>query len=241
MEIGIILTILTGISFLIGIVILRNNKSKEKTSNFTIALAFIVLGGLLLFDLLPEIYEAKNILLLIPVILGFLILIILDKFIPHHHHEHKENHCDKHDHDLHLNHISVVTIIALAIHNMIEGLTLYSITLSSIKSGILMMIGVSLHNIPLGFQIGNSLKNQKYSKLLVFLLCISSFLGALIFMIFGSLNETIISVLLSITFGMLLYILVFELFSELKNHFNNKETIYGLLLGLVITIIAFIL
>ncbi len=241
MYIGIILTIITGLFFLIGIYALRSIKNRESTSLFTISLAFIVMAGLLVFDLLPELLEANNIYLLIPVFLGFLTLIILDKLIPHHHHEHSEKHCDKHDHDLHLNHIGIVTILALAIHNMIEGLTLYSVTLNSVKSGLLMMIGISLHNIPLGFQIGNSLKNKKYSKLLVFLLCISSFLGALIIILFGSLNEMIISILLALTFGMLLYILIFELFNEIKSALKKRETLYGIILGIVILFITFMI
>jgi len=238
---GIILTIITGLFFLIGIISLKNNKNKELTANFTIALAFVVMFGLLVFDLLKELIEVKNIWLIIPLIIGFLILIILDKLIPHHHHEHHDDECDKLDHEMHLNHIGVVTIIALAIHNLIEGLTLYSITLNSIKSGILMMISISLHNIPLGFQIGNSLREKKYNKLLTFLLCISSFLGALIIIIFGSLNELVISILLALTFGMLLYILIFELFNEIKNTFKKKETIFGIIVGILILIVTFII
>lgn len=241
MYVGLFLTFLTGLFFLIGIYSFKNNKNREETSLFTISLAFVVMLGLLIFDLLPHILEHKNILLIIPCIIGFITLVFLDKLIPHHYHEHNEMKCDKHDHALHLNHIGIVTIIALAIHNMIEGLTLYSVTLNSVKSGILMMMSISLHNIPLGFQIGNSLKNKKYSKLLIFLLCISSLLGALVFMFFGSLNETIISILLSLTFGMLLYILIFELFNEIKSSLKKKETLCGILLGIVILIITFMI
>lgn len=242
MYMGLLFTILSGLFFLIGIVILKNDKNREKTSLFTIALAFIVMTGLIIFDLLPELIETKNLLLLIPLILGFSILIILDKLIPHHHHEHSEGHCeDKKEHDLHLNHIGIVTIIALAIHNMIEGLTLYSVTLNSVKSGLLMMISISLHNIPLGFQIGNSLKNKKYSNLLVSFLCLSSLLGALIIIVFGDLNETIISILLALTFGMLLYILIFELLREIKSSFKKREVIYGIILGVIILIVTFMI
>lgn len=241
MIIGIILTLISGLFFLVGILSLKDKKDKDKTVNFTIALAFVVMIGLLVFDLLPELIETKNFLLAIPALVGFILLIILDKLIPHHHHEHTEKHCDKHDHELHLNHIGIVTIMALAIHNMIEGLTLYNITLSSVESGILMMLSISLHNIPLGFQIGNSLKTKKYSNLLIFILCISSFIGATILILFGSLNEIIINILLALTFGMLLYLLIFELFGEIKNSLNKKETIYGIIIGIMILLITMII
>ena len=90
---------------MIGIVILKNTKHKEELSNLTIAMAFVIILGLLCIHLLPELIEYKNILLIIPSFIGFLILIILDKLIPHHQHEHSSDHCDKKDHNNHLNHI----------------------------------------------------------------------------------------------------------------------------------------
>lgn len=235
---GIILTILSGLFFLIGIFVLGKAKNKEKLSIFTISLAFVVMLGLLLGDLLPEIIETKNVLMVIPILFGFLILVFLDKLIPHHHHEHSEKHCDHVDHEEHLFHIGIITVIALAIHNMIEGLTLYTVTLNSVKSGLLMMLSVSLHNVPLGFQIGNSIEIKKKSLWWIILLCSSSFLGALIVIMVGNLNELVISILLSLTFGMLLYILIFELFNEIKSNLRKKEAIYGIILGIVILLIT---
>ena len=75
-------------------------KNKEKVSLITTSLAFVVLIGLLFLDLLPELLENKDIQLLMPMIVGFSMLIVLDKLVPHHHHDHV--HCDKHDHEEHL-------------------------------------------------------------------------------------------------------------------------------------------
>ena len=233
---GLIFTFLTGLFFLVGIIILKNQKYQEKISLFIYSLAFVVMIGLLFFDLLPEIIGTKNLYLIIPIIIGFLTLIVIDKLIPHHHHEHQN--CDRHDHEEHLNHIGIITIIALAIHNMLEGLTLYNVTVNNSLSGLLMMISISLHNIPLGFQIGSSLKAKKYSKILLGFLCLSSFLGALIMIFFGTLNEQVVSILLALTFGMLLYILFFELFNEIKTSLKKKDVIYGIIVGGVILIIT---
>ena len=237
---GIILTILIGLFFLIGIIFFEKVKNKEKMSLFTTSLAFIVMLGLLFLDLLPELVEEFNIYTLIFSLLGFLILIILDKLIPHHHHEHHDMNDDKKDHNLHLQHIGIITIIALAIHNMIEGLTLYSIAINDLKSGILMMISIALHNIPLGFQIGSSLTKNKSNILLVILLCSSSLIGSLIIIIFGNLSSMLTSIFLSLTFGMLLYILIFELFNEIKDYLRKKEVIYGIIIGMVILIITYL-
>ena len=241
MVMGILFTILTGLFFLIGIYAFKKIKNKEKTSLFTISLSFVVMFGLVFFHLLPELIETKNLFLVIPTILGFLLIIVLDLFIPHHHHEHSDNSCDKEDHELHINHIGIVTIIALTIHNLIEGIALYGVTLSSVTSGLLMMFSISCHNIPLGFQIGNSMQYKKNSNLLIFILCASSFIGALIMILFGSLNEFILHILLAFTLGMLYYILLFELFNEIRKSFNKKETIYGIVFGILILFLMLII
>ncbi len=194
------------------------------------------MAGLIFFDLLPEILESHNIYLIIPILIGFSTFIFIDHLIPHHHHEHE--HCDQKDHEEHLNHVGIVTIIALAIHNLLEGLTLYNVTVNNYLSGLLMMISISLHNIPLGLQIGSTLKDKKYNYILLAFLCLSSFLGALIMIIFGSLNELLVNILLSLTFGMLIYILFFEFFNEIKASLKKKEVIYGIIIGGVILIIT---
>ena len=154
---GLLLAFIVGLFFLVGIIFLKYVKNEDKWISFSIALAFVVMINLLLFDLLPELIEQKNIYLIIPAIIGFSFFILLDKLIPHHH-EH-----GKKEHELHLNHIGIITILALFLHNFIEGFTLYNITITNITSGILMMISISLHNIPLGFQIGTHICNDKKS------------------------------------------------------------------------------
>lgn len=238
---GLLLTLITGLSFLVGIILLNKSKNKEDIAMFTTSLAFVIILGLLIFDLLPEIIEYKNFLLIIPFIIGFSLLILLDKLIPHHHHNHQENNDNKKEHIEHLNHIGIITILALTIHNLLEGLTLYSVTINNLISGILMMISISLHNIPLGFQIGNDLRKEKNNIFLILLLVFSSFLGSLIVIIFGNLNTLIESMLLSLTFGMLLYILIFELFNEFRLSFKKKSSIYGIILGVIVLLITLII
>lgn len=235
MFMGLLLSLLIGLFFLIGILIVKYTKKRDKMSLFAISLAFVVMLGLLVFDLLPELINQNNILLIIPLMGGLLLFIVLDKIFPYHH-EH-----DHHEHNLHLNHIGLITILALCIHNLIEGFTLYNITINDSLAGFLMMVSISLHNIPLGFQIGSQIENNKKSYIFIFLLCTSALIGSLVYILFGNISESLTSILLSITFGMLLYILIFELFNEIKTSFKKKEVIYGIILGVIIIIITFML
>lgn len=234
---GLLFTLLSGISFLIGIFLLRHSKDKEKVSLFTISIAFVIMLGLVLFDILPELIETKEAFLIIPVIMGFLFLVVIDKMIPHHTHHHSEKNDNHIEHVKHLNHIGVITVIALSLHNMIEGLSLYNLTTTDIKAGLLMLISVGLHNIPLGFQLGNNLDFNRKNLSLIILLAISALLGAIIVILIGELTDVIINVILAITLGMLLYIIIFELFKEVFNSKKKKEVICGIMIGVGLLIL----
>lgn len=224
-------TFFSGLAFLVGIFLLNKTKNREKMALFTISIAFAVMISLTIFDLVPELLESHNMLMILPVIVGFLLLYFLDKKIPHHHHEHKAVNDNIKEHNEHLNHIGIVTIIALTLHNMIEGMTLYNLTIQNGHMGLLLFISVALHNIPLGFQVGGCIDHSLKSKLLVLVLVLSALIGGLIITLFGYPNEIILLIILALTLGMILYIIIFELFAEIKNSLKTKEAICGIITG----------
>lgn len=226
------LTLFSGLFYLIGLIVYRFVKHKKELTIAAIACAFIVIIGLIIFDLLPEIIELKNWTLFIFVILGFCLLFLIDKLIPHHHHHHHENDEATKEHKQRLEHVSTITILALTMHNLIEGMALYGISIENYKSGLLMLVGIGLHNLPFGFQIAG-FKN----KLLIFLLVISAFLGGLIVFFFGMVDELIQGIILSLSLGMLLHILLFELLKEVLENIKQKSTLYGIIIGILILVI----
>ena len=229
---ALLLTFLSGLFYLVGIIIYKFVKHKNELTVAAIACAAVVIIGLIVFDLAPELIEQDNAWLFVFVILGFVLLFLIDKLIPHHHHKHHDHDEATKEHKDRLEHVSTITILALSMHNLIEGMALYSISLESIRSGTLMLIGVGLHNLPFGFQIAGT-KN----KLLVFLLVISAFLGGLIVFFFGNIDEFLQGVVLAISMGMLLHILLFELFKEIRENIRQKATIYGIIIGVILLII----
>lgn len=233
---SLILTIICGLSFLIGIIVYKKSNHKVKINNVSIACASIVILGLIIMDLIPELIEIGKWWLIIFVILGLSILILLDLFIPHHEHEHHENDENTKDHKDHIIHIGTVTIIALLLHNLVEGMALYSVGINNIKSGILMCVGISLHNIPFGFQIASINENNK-NKILILLLVISGFVGGLTVYLYGVISDLIIGAIIAITLGMILHIFLFELLKEVIVNKDKKETMYGIVLGVLIVII----
>lgn len=235
--INIIITLIAGIFFLIGSVIANKFSKKEELLSFSIGMAFIVLIILLIIDIIPESYELINKYKIITMIGGILIgagiLISLENIIPHHDHYKEKKH-----HENHLYHIGIMTSLALIIHNTIEGIGIYGVALTSIKSGILYSIGVGMHNIPFGIEITTMLEANKNKWKYIILLTLSTSLGALL--IWGlniTISNFILGCLLSITIGMILYIIFNELLVELKENFN-KYSIIGIIVGIFLMLLG---
>ncbi len=227
-----IITLLSGMSFYIGYLITKIVKDKKKLVVFSIGFAFSILIGLILFDLLPECFELLSdwTHVLACVIVGGVILKVLDLLLPNHEHSHKHSHIE---------HISLMSCIALILHNIIEATAIYTTSVNDVKMGTLMAIGVSCHNIPLGIQVSSLTSSNKKSLLMITLLMLSSIVGVIIFTIFNiTLTDKILGILISITLGMLLYIVCFELFCEVKENIKTKEMFYGLFFGLCVIILS---
>ena len=227
-----IITLLSGLSFFIGYLITKIIKNEKKLVVFAVGFAFSIILGLCFFDMLVECLEMENkIIMIVSMLGGVALLKILDLFIPDHEHHKKD--------EAHIEHIGIISTIALFLHNMIEGTAIYTASLSDIKVGLLMAIGVSFHNIPLGIQTA-SLAHSRNNRLeLLTILALSSIVGALFISVFNvSISEMVSQVLICISFGMLMYIALFELLCEVKENIKKKELIYGLILGVIFIVIG---
>lgn len=233
---ALVLTFVCGLFFLIGIVIYKFSKNKNFLNLISISCACVVLFGLIIFDLIPELIEINEWWLILFVMLGLALLMILDLFVPNHSHHHIDNDENTKEHQDHIVHIGTITIIALLLHNMVEGMALYGMGTNNLKSGVLMCIGIGLHNLPFGFQIA-SFNEKKHNKVLLILLVLSGFIGGLIVYFFGSISEIILGIIIAVTLGMVLHIFLFELLKEVINNRKKKETIYGIIIGVIILVL----
>lgn len=251
---ALLLTILVGLFFLFGMAITKLTKKKKELTLLGVGLSFMVMLGMILFDIIPEIAQSvieltetkKWLFIIVFTALGMILLKGLDVFIPHHHHEHHDNEKNKKEHNEHLFHIGFVTSISLILHNMIEGISIYVTSLTNFKTGLLIALAVSLHNLPLGIEIAVGMESSKPKNkikwITMTLLTLSSFIGALgIFLLKKQINEMILTALLCTTFGMLIYITIFELLREIWNNRKNKLTYIGLGIGLILNIILVML
>lgn len=251
---ALLITLLVGLFILIGAILGNILKNNKKFIDVSIGLALGVMILLLILDIVPEAYELLSdsfnqkifvfIILIISGVIGFFGLKILDHFVPHHEHEALHHHQHKNDkcHNEHLEHVGILASIAVIIHNIIEGMTLYVTTTQDFKAGLLLCIAIGLHNIPLGIIISTTLQNKKEMIINSTILSLSTFVGGLIvFLVSGIVNNIIVGILLALTFGMLAYIIILELLPQIIYNKNKKYNIFGVILGILIIVVSSLL
>lgn len=239
---GLIITFLLGIFFLAGAALIHLAKNSEWIEQLSVSLAFGSMSALVILELLPEVIEefAREHLLaaIITIVAGIAGLRILDHFIPDHDGHIEAGSKDHHDNMVH---IGIISAIAIILHNTVEGMTVYSLTLESIRQGALLSLGVGLHNIPMGMLIYTSLEKEKKSKryLIIALTALSTFLGGLLMSFISPLlNEFVLGILICITLGMILYIIFFELISDLLRRKHWPLSAAGTIIGVLILLVS---
>ncbi len=244
-----LLTLLAGCFILGGMILGFYSRENKKLMNFVIGIAFGVIVALILIELIPESYEKlepletwKSIaMMVVTALIGILVMNILDNFVPHHEHEshHEHQHKDDTCHNEHLNHIGILSTIALMIHNIIEGMSLYVASQAAITSGYLLCIGIGLHNIPLGILVAGTLHNRKETIITGTLLTISTFIGGIIMYFINPLiGELVVGLLIALTLGMLIYIAFIELLGQIIHSENKSLSVGGVVIGIVIFLIS---
>lgn len=245
---ALLLTLSVGLFILIGAIIVFITKNNDRVINLSISMAFGVMVALVFSELMPEAFElmeSKNQFLTVLIVivfsaLGVFLLKGLDLLVPHHEH----NHQDKHGDIENLEHIGLVSSIALIIHNVIEGMALYGTALTSFNLGLMVCIGIGLHNIPMGLVIASTFynSNKSISKTLLITLGISlsTFVGGIIMFILnnGVINDLILGVLICVTLGMIIYIALFELLPKMLCSKDKKTVVIGTSLGILILFIS---
>lgn len=237
---SILITLLLGLFFLIGMIVVLVDKNSKRIEHYSIAVALGAMVGIGVLDLLPEIIEttpaSKFYLPIIGTIAGFFLLVILDRFIPEHEDEDDDEYSEEN-----MVHIGMISCIAIVIHNIIEGMAVYSLAMQELRQGILLMIGVGLHNIPMGMFIYSTLKSKKGIKKYIFfaMTVMSTFIGGLFMMGLAPYFTVSFDIILyGIALGMILYIVIMELLPYVKRNSYIKTSIIGGIIGLAIVFIS---
>lgn len=215
------------LSVVIGMIIVLVAKPKLKLSQLLLSFSGAYLLGIIVLELLPEVFhDSPQLEVGIFIILGLVVQIILDFFSKGADHGHVHLHDEKH--------FPWVLFISLSIHAFIEGLPL-----SHLDSNHL-LIGIVVHNIPISIILGTffvaSSMPKRYALLfLTAFACMSplgNFLGAYIPVIIE--YKTAIT---AVVIGVLLHISTTIIFESSKDHKFNLTKFISILVGFALAVL----
>ena len=247
-KLAFLLTTIAGMSTMIGsLFIFFKFKNKEKFIAGSLSFAAGVMMTVSITDLVPEsiIYLTKNMPYLAPfisiifMIIGIILSMIIEHFIPKYETNNNKN--------ISLFRVGIISMLAIIIHNIPEGIATFIATNSNISLGISLTIAIALHNIPEGISISIPIYCSSNNKLKAFLYTFISALsepfGAIITYLFLArfINNTIMGILFSIIAGIMLHISLCELLPTSKNYNYKKITKIFFVIGIIFMLLKFLI
>lgn len=232
-----LLTSIAGLSTMIGSLLIF---VKVKNINKIIANALLFASGVMItvsyVDLIPESSLIVNdyfyfipaiLIILIAFAVGVLISISIDKLLPNYQELYR---------------IGIVTMLAIIIHNIPEGIATYMTSLNDLEMGMHLSLAIALHNIPEGISIAIPIyyatKSKKRALFYTFISGTSEIIGAIICSLFlkNIINELMLGLLYSVIAGIMIQISVYELIPTARKYRVGK--VVSFLIGSLIMIIS---
>lgn len=228
------ITFLASLSTLVGSLLIFFKKNK-KIIIASLSFASSVMLIISLSDLLPEAFNLikiddlylKIIYILVFLNIGIIMAMFLNKFCYY------ENE---------LYRVGVVSMIAIILHNIPEGIITFITCSNNLKLGIKLGIAIACHNIPEGITIALPIyyatNSKKRALLYTFISGFSEFFGAIISYLFLAKYINNLGILFAIISGLMIYISLFELLPAAYKYKNNKIIFIFYLIGIVFFIIS---
>ncbi len=234
-----ILSLFASLSTIIGLFIIKINKNKNILS-FAFSFASGVMISVSIFDLIPESFIKLSMYFnIIPAILimliffsiGVIISMLIDKYIM------IDNEVYK---------VGVISMIAIIIHNIPEGIATYIAGSADIKIGINLSLSIALHNIPEGIIVAlpiyYSTKSKSRAFIYTFIAGMSEFIGALFsfFVLKDMVNNLFIGIIFSIIAGIMIQISFYELIPNFIKE-KKRRVVWYFIIGFILMLISIII
>ena len=138
-------------------------------------------------------------------------------------------------------HIGIISAVAIVLHNIIEGMAVYSVALSAPADGALYAFAIALHNIPVGMLLFSTLKASRPStrRAVVAAVTFSTFAGGLLMAALShAVPEEVMVFFVAAAAGMICYILIMELAGRLVRSRPAWVSAAGCVAGFLIVVVA---
>lgn len=207
----------------------------ERLQGMMMGLAAGLMTAIICFDILPGAFAQGGVLIaLVGVILGLMMGLSLDNIA-----RPFTNRLDtKKSNSMKT---GIVLTMAVALHNIPEGIALGALFGISPETGIKVALIVMLHSIPEGIAIAIPLQKGGTQGKTLGVICASlAFLmgiGAMLGFVASSMSPIIITLVMGFAAGVILYVVCEELIPESKEVWNGRLTTVAVVLGIVLGIL----
>ena len=239
-----ILTSLAGMSTLIGIIpIFIKIKNKDSIIASSCAFASGVMICISVLDLIPESIRYLSSyfnsffvisLCFIFLFFGIIISMVLDNYI------------DKVSNNGNLFKVGILSMIAIILHNIPEGIVTFIVSNKSIMLGLSICLAIALHNIPEGISIAvpiyYSTGSKKKAVFYTFLAGLSEPIGAVLTGLFlvNYVNDIVLGLLFAFIAGVMIQISSAKLLPT-GNDYNKGLSRIFFILGFVVMLVSLVL
>lgn len=240
-----LLTTIAGLSTMVGtIFIFIKIKNTENIIISALSFAAGVMVCVSITDLIPSSINEISftfklfptyIIMLIFLVIGIIISMTIDKYLPTNNIYIKDNKG--------LYKVGIISMLAIILHNIPEGIATYMASDVNIKVGISLTLAIAMHNIPEGISISIPIYYSTRSKIkavvYTFISALSEPLGAIITYLFLQkyINNTIMGFLYAIIAGIMIHISLYELIPSAKKYNKKTRTKISFLIGIFFMLI----
>lgn len=176
---------------------------------------------------------------------GMILIMLIDNLIPSPESDLTASKTGQHD--AHLQRMGILMALAIAIHNLPEGLATFTSTLSDISLGVAIAVAIAIHNIPEGiitsvpiyFATGSKKKAFSISFMSGLTEPIGAVIGYLLLRPF--LSDTLYGVIFGIISGIMVYIAVEELIPMAREYDKGNSMILGAIGGMAVMAFSLVL
>ncbi len=247
--IALLITFLAGLATAIGAGIAFVVK-KDNMKALSIGLGFS--AGVMIFlsfmDILPKADEMLSVMfphkhqwvVYVSFIIGLLIAILIDFFLPDHVDEEEMLHPDMPaKHNSMIKHAGLLTAIAICVHNFPEGMATFMTSTQDLTLGISVGLAIAIHNIPEGIAVAlpvyQATGKRRYAMLYAALSGISEPIGAIIGMFLLNLfmPQIMVGASMAAVAGIMIYISFDTLLPLAKEYGSWHLSMIGIVSGML--------
>lgn len=189
-------------------------------------------------ELIPQSIIVSSILIcVIGIIIGALIMLGVDKIIPHLHPAMGSQEQGKN-----LRIVAIYLLTGIFLHHLPEGIAMGIGIITDIKHSFIIALAIAIHDIPEGICTSAPYYYSTKKRLKAFLLSLSTAIPSVIgflfaYYFFSILSVEFVGLLTAATAGIMIYISADELIPVSCSKMTNHSTIFSLILGVLLVIL----